>query len=1107
MKKGILLTCLFIISIAIYAQNTVFTGVVTNEKGEPAVGVSVMIKGTRTGAATDNNGVFRLSTNRFPIILVVSGVGYETTEITVTNATTVITIVLKYVVLTGTEVVITSVGISRQSKSVSYSLTGRAAGISITSEDKELKTWKRSGELDENSVRLSVGDKDYLPLKMVQVAVQIDGFRARLLFDYFFYSDKDKQLRGDFKLKLPAGASPYYFAFGGTEYINTDKATNPSPFIQYPLYNKIDLTKDTIRQLRNKNWNSVKEAMVVPKEKAAYAYNEVVRGRVDPALMEWAGADVFSCSIYPIQKNKLHRIVIGYDINLAEAGNSGLLNLILPYGNIPKKLDIDISTVNGLTHIIHPSIAGKLQVGDRHKYHLENFNQKSFAITTTTHTPVFLQQQGKENYFALSFAPPLASHLAGPGSDQAIFLLDVSLSSQPDKFNIWLKMIETLLDNNRSTIKKFAVLCFNTDVFWWKEEFVPNNQRTVGDFLEYADNLSLMGATDLGLAIKEAAQPAWLKNKTVGKTLFLLSDGDASWGEDNLYQLSKPIAATDKVFAFTTGLSGTDTRILDHLCRQTNGAVFTVLNEDEAVKVAQAIQYKPWRIENIRLKNGTDVLVAGRPYNIFPGQRLLLSGRGTVTATDEIIIDIRQGDITQQITLPAHTIIASNLTQRIYGQIAVAQLEDFSFATEPASIKYATYYQVAGQTCSWLMLESDALYNRYGLKTETSKAFIDSHLVNHIIRDVLAKEATTQSLGNGKEELKAWLNKLTKEGIIQLEPDTLFNSFMTRLPDTAFTVNVERVKSKLKFNKDWLRSTKDELNKSILDYDKLIRAVYQEKSMEGKADAFKVISSFAENNRADMTLLRDIAFQLSNWNLDGKAYELCKRLIAARPAEPQAYKQIASSLLKMNKTDLALVYYDIAFLTKWDGRFDGFDIINAIEYHKLLKAITQQQYPTSHMDFVNKRLATVSKFLSDEGIDAAEADLMVVITWNTDNTDVDLHVREPNNQECYYSHKTTSNGGLLTNDATEGFGPETYFIQKAPAGTYSIDIDYYSSSRVQTSARSKVFVTVYKNWGRSNEEILQKVIELKRSVPVKNRRNTDDEDEDKLLKDVFTVKF
>lgn len=1102
MKKWVTTTAALLICLFSFAQSRVITGTVTEVTGEPLAGCSIVIKGTRTGTSTDNKGQFHINAKTGDV-LVVSYVGFETKEVRLESSSSLSIVLEKSRHSFSTEVVVTALGSGVQKKSLSYSVT-TVNGDDADGKKFGLKTWKRSGGLDENSVRLSVGEKDFIPVQSVQVAVKVDGFRARVLFDFFFYSNKQRRLRGDFKLKLPAGASPCYFAFGGKTYIDSAKNIS-APFVSYPASSPLVLEDDTIRTQRTANGQTLREALLAPKAKAAYAFNEVVRGRIDPALMEWAGADIFSCSVFPVEPGKLHRVVIGYDINLSESGDLSVLNLSLPFGSIPKKLDLDIIHHLFVQHLIVPVIANPSTVENYTRYHTENFKAQSFSINLRSEKKIFLQNSGPDTYFALTTEAQLPLSPAGKVAENAVFLLDVSLSSQPDKFNVWLKMLEEILSNNRKTIKRFAVLYFNTSSSWWHDYYSDNNAYNVGDFLEFADRLSLMGATDLGQALKTAAQPEWQKDKQQPKTIYLLSDGDASWGENNLYQLSGLVPADNKIFAFTTGLPGTDTRTLDHLCRESNGAVFSVLNEEEAEKIAQSLQFQPWRIKSIELPGTKDILIAGRPYNIFSGQKLLITGRGAVQPGAALQIHLQQGNKEKTIQIAADYISNSGLTARIYGQTAVTQLEDFSFRTEKAAVNYATYFKVAGQTCSWLMLESDALYRRYGISTEQSKSFIDSTLVTDLISEVLKKEAAEKTLGSAKEDMKAWMNKLQQDKEIDFMPDSLLTSYINSLPEHAFMVDVQAIKPKLHFRDEWLASSNEAVNSSVLDYDEVMRAVKNEKAFGGRADAFTLISSFAENNRGDLTLLRDVAFQLSNWGLDGKAYELCKRIIAARPAEPPTYKQIAASLLKMGNIDLAILYYDIAYKTSWDNRFDGFDIINELEYYKLLKAVNNGKYHCANLSFVNKRLSEISKDLDGRNISADEADLMIVITWNTDNTDVDLHVREPNKQECYYGYKRTTNGGLLTNDAVEGFGPETYILKKAVPGTYALDIDYYSSSRVQTSARSKIFVTVYKNWGRQHEEVLQKVVELKRSEKKANNRGGNDDD--KTLKDVFVITF
>lgn len=67
-----------------FAAGTV-SGVLTDEKGSPVPGASIIIKGSRTGTAADMNGSFRIAA-RPGDVLVVSAVGYDSKEIAVGNS-------------------------------------------------------------------------------------------------------------------------------------------------------------------------------------------------------------------------------------------------------------------------------------------------------------------------------------------------------------------------------------------------------------------------------------------------------------------------------------------------------------------------------------------------------------------------------------------------------------------------------------------------------------------------------------------------------------------------------------------------------------------------------------------------------------------------------------------------------------------------------------------------------------------------------------------------------------------------------------------------------------------------------------------------------------
>lgn len=98
-----------------FAQDRTVSGKVTDSKdGSPVVGASVQVKGTRTGTSTKADGSFSLSVNANATTLVITSVGFESQEVSITGKTTAD---VSLVASTGTnlnEVVVTGYGTSKR---------------------------------------------------------------------------------------------------------------------------------------------------------------------------------------------------------------------------------------------------------------------------------------------------------------------------------------------------------------------------------------------------------------------------------------------------------------------------------------------------------------------------------------------------------------------------------------------------------------------------------------------------------------------------------------------------------------------------------------------------------------------------------------------------------------------------------------------------------------------------------------------------------------------------------------------------------------------------------------------------------------------------------
>ncbi len=240
----------------------------------------------------------------------------------------------------------------------------------------------------------------------------------------------------------------------------------------------------------------------------------------------------------------------------------------------------------------------------------------------------------------------------------------------------------------------------------------------------------------------------------------------------------------------------------------------------------------------------------------------------------------------------------------------------------------------------------------------------------------------------------------------------------------------------------------------------------------GPDDALKALSSLVENNPGDLVLAADTGFSAMEMGLGGHAYHLFGRVAESRPFLPHTYRLMAHCLDEMKLYDLALAYYETGLAGRWDPRFGEFRKILGLDYTRFLRKVKKKKL-VSIPEFASARLENMEKeFYTDK------IDLLVAITWNTDGTDVDLHVVEPDGGQCYYKNKRTRAGGVITNDVTQGLGPEMYMIKKAVRGKYKIRVKYFASDQNRASTRTRVFVSIYQNWGTSKEKVIRKAVTL-----------------------------
>ena len=246
--------------------------------------------------------------------------------------------------------------------------------------------------------------------------------------------------------------------------------------------------------------------------------------------------------------------------------------------------------------------------------------------------------------------------------------------------------------------------------------------------------------------------------------------------------------------------------------------------------------------------------------------------------------------------------------------------------------------------------------------------------------------------------------------------------------------------------------------------------------------AVRIISNLTEMKLEDAGLWRTRGWRLREAGAADEAVETFAHVLKMRGEEPQSRRDLALVLAERGKarfargeragaaSDLAeamRLLHETAFkpTARRSGR-RGNDMQTSVlaleELNGLLTWSAAQAWQGTPPPQAPEMDAAYRRDLP--------LDLRIVLSWDTDETDVDLHVLEPDGEEAFYRHRRTSSGAFLSEDVTTGYGPEEYLHKTAPKGAYKILAHYFASHRQALTGPAVVTATVYTGWGRENEK-------------------------------------
>ena len=194
----------------------------------------------------------------------------------------------------------------------------------------------------------------------------------------------------------------------------------------------------------------------------------------------------------------------------------------------------------------------------------------------------------------------------------------------------------------------------------------------------------------------------------------------------------------------------------------------------------------------------------------------------------------------------------------------------------------------------------------------------------------------------------------------------------------------------------------------------------------------RVLSNLAEMELENRHILRILGYRLMQAGQAKLAIPVLARVLELAPNEPQSYRDLGLAYAANRQWQKALDNLNEVVMRPWHGRFPEIEL--------------------TALDELNAIVATATTALDTSRIDTRlirnlPLDLRVALSWDADNTDIDLWVTDPNGEKAYYGNRITYQGGRMSQDYTGGYGPETFSLKRAKPGKYKVEANFYGHNQ------------------------------------------------------------
>ncbi|WP_426474358.1 VIT domain-containing protein [Chryseobacterium balustinum] len=888
-------------------------------------------------------------------------------------------------------------------------------------------------------------------LQEAKIDTKILGNLATTTATYTFYNPSNRILEGKLTFPLPEGVSVSGYAL------------------------------DINGKLRN--------AVPVPKERAKEVFESIERRNVDPGIIEKVEGNNFRTRIYPIPQNGSRTIQITYHQELKNVASD--YQYFLSFANattIPKfNLRVWISETATVPKILENpdgSFAfqkqGNQWIAEISKTDFKpNESLKVTIPKNQTSSNVVLQKaSGDKYYFAANIGLDFPVK-EKPKSQKIAIIWDNSFSGSKRNRDKELQFLDAYFSDNKNVSVSFSLL---NNTFEKAEEF-NIYQGNWSELKARILNLKYDGGTDFGA----------LKEINGIEEYLLFSDGISNFG-DLTMKFKKPL---NSIASTPTS----DFNLLKLLANQSGGN-FINLNELDTQAALKTYKKLPVRFLGFKENPNMQELfpnigsVINEPVNIFG----ITSGNtGKLTAIFSV------GN--EKFEIPVDFSKAQQLENwqisQFWAQRKINELELNSTQNRQEIKNISEQFGVVSKNTSLIVLDDINDYVRYKITPPQELLADYQKIVSQNKGRVLEQRKNLLSKAFDKtRELKTWWNtdfkpiekkeypRISNQSTpvpqaqrnVQIEEAVVvgYNSSAKAMEvsssDEMVDIIAEKPKGKItlvdvesteEYMKDFQNLQSAEViyqkylenrskhEKQVSYYFDISKLLFKKGD---KALSLKVLSTLAELDLENEELYKTIYYLLKQRGHYDKELWITQKILEWRPFDAQSHRDYALALVDNKKPQEALNIYKSLlyqeFTDEISVRDNGIEEILIMEINNILKQ--------------NKN---VDGSKIDDRLKAdLPVDIRVVINWNKDNTDIDLWVTDPKGEDCSYQHKSTAIGGRISNDFTQGFGPEQFLLKKAVKGKYKIKTNFFGERQNILSGPTTVMAEVYLYYSDGRQE-------------------------------------